>query len=205
MDPRSLVLVHGAGSGPWVFEGWQDTFPGVRLRAVDLQARRDVSHTSSADYAKVVEEAVNTASRPLVLCGWSMGGLIAMMAVAVTQPDALVLLEPSPPAEVQGTDESVEVSGGVFDPQVVYGPFPEEMRARPESSLARAERKRGISVPALPCPTIVVSGREFPDERGSSLVRAYGAQLLSFPDLSHWDLVRDPAVRTEIAVLVKEL
>ncbi len=205
MDPRSLVLVHGAGSGPWVFEGWADTFPGVCLSAVDLQARRDVSHTSSADYAGVVEEAVSTASRPIVVCGWSMGGLIAMMAAAVTQPDALVLLEPSPPAEVQGTDESVEVSAGAFDPQAVYGPFPEDMRARPESSLARSERKRGISVPVLLCHTIVVSGREFPDERGSSLARAYGAQWRAFPRLSHWDLVRDPAVRTEIAVLVREL
>jgi pimeloyl-ACP methyl ester carboxylesterase len=205
MDPRSLVLVHGAGNGPWVFEGWPDTFPGICLRAVDLQARRDVSQTSSADYAEIVQQAVNTASRPLVLCGWSMGGLIAMMAAAVTLPDALVLLEPSPPAEVQGTDESVEVLAGAFDPEVVYGPFPEDMPARPESSLARAERKRGISVPVLPCQTIVVSGREFSDERGSWIARAYGAQWLHFPDLSHWDLVRDPAVRTEIASLVREL
>jgi len=205
VDPRSLVLVHGAGNGPWVFEGWPDTFPGICVSTVDLQARRDVSQTSSADYAEVVEEAVNNASRPVVLCGWSMGGLIAMMAAAVTQPEALVLLEPSPPAEVQGTDESVEVFAGAFDPEVVYGPFPEDMRARPESSLARAERKRGISVPVLRCHTIVVSGREFPDERGSAVAQAYGAQWLAFPDLSHWDLVRDPAVRTEIALMIREL
>jgi hypothetical protein len=134
-----------------------------------------------------------------------MGGLIAMMAAAVAQPDALVLLEPSPPAEVQGTDETVQVCAGAFDPQVAYGLFPEDMRARPESSLARAERKRGISVPVLPVHTIVVSGREFPDKRGSSLARAYGAQWLAFPDRSHWDLVRDPAVRTEIAALVRGL
>jgi len=188
-----------------VFEGWPDSFPGVCLNAVNLQARRAVSHTSSVDYAEIVQEAVNTASRPLVLCGWSMGGLIAMMAAAATLPEVLVLLEPSPPAEVQGTDESVEVSAGAFDPEVAYGPFPEGMRARPESSLARAERKRGISVPVLPCYTIVVSGRDFPDERGSSVARAYGALWLAFPDLSHWDLVRDPVVRREIAVSIREL
>src|SRR5207244_5849191 len=123
VDPRSRVLVHGAGNGPWVFEGWTDTFPGICVSTVDLQARRDVSQTSSADYAEVVEEAVNNASRPVVLCGWSMGGLIAMMAAAVTQPEALVLLEPIPPAEVQGTDESVEVFAGAFHPEVVHGTF----------------------------------------------------------------------------------
>ena len=205
MNLSSLVLVHGAGSGPWVFDGWDDAFPAVSLSAVDLQEGREVSDASSSDYAEVVQDAARHASRPLVLCGWSMGGLIAMIAATVAQPDALVLLEASPPSEVQGTDEGVEPHAGTFDPQLAYGPFPENMRARPESSLARAERKRGISVPAVPCPAIVVSGREFAEERGSRLARVYSARWLAFPELSHWELVRDPRVRTEIAALLAEL
>jgi hypothetical protein len=49
----------------------------------------------------------------------------------------------------------------------VYGSFPSDMRARPESLFARAERKRGISVPSLPCPSLVIYGDEFP--RGARL------------------------------------
>jgi len=42
-----------------------------------------------------------------------------------------------------GTLASLPSWRGSFDPEVVYGPFPRGMRARPESSQARAERKRG--------------------------------------------------------------
>src|SRR5262249_27206778 len=41
---RSLVLVHGAGSGPWVFDGWPSHFPGIQTVAVDLQDGLAVEH-----------------------------------------------------------------------------------------------------------------------------------------------------------------
>ena len=110
-----------------------------------------------------------------------------------------MLLEASPPAEVQGFDEATPVRPGTFDPEETYGPFPPGLRARPESSLARAERKRGISVPALPCPALVVSGDSFPEERGRALAGRYGAEELRFPGLDHWDLVLDGRVREVLA------
>lgn len=142
-------------------------------------------------------------ARPLALVGWSMGGLAAMMAARRVEPDTLVLLEASPPGEVQGFDESVVPEPGTFDPQEVYGPFPEGVPARPESLLARAERKRGISVPTLPGPTLVVAGAEFPEERGSRLAGLYGAELLELPKASHWDLVLSPEVRRRVAAWVE--
>lgn len=60
-----------------------------------------------------------------------------------------MLLEPSPPGETQGFDPAVELAEGLFDPEAVYGPFPASMKARPESLLARGERKRGISVASI--------------------------------------------------------
>jgi len=36
LPPASLLLVHGAGSGPWVYEGWADEFASVPVLAVDL-------------------------------------------------------------------------------------------------------------------------------------------------------------------------
>lgn len=195
----SLVLIHGAGSGPWVFEGWGETFPGLTVVAVDLQEQLNPARASMNDYAQKVITVAKRLPQPVSLCGWSMGGLVALQAAAVVRPQTVVVLEASPPAEVQGFDTSVEPIEGVFDPEVEYGRFPPGVRARPESLLARAERKRGISVPSLPCPSLVVYGRDFPEERGRALSVLYGSRELKFPDLHHFDLVLDPRVSEAIA------
>jgi hypothetical protein len=100
---------------------------------------------------------------------------------------------------VQGFDDPIPVEPGTYDPEAAYGAFPAGVRARPESSLARTERKRGISVAGLPGGVLVVSGREFAEERGSALAELYGAELLAFPEASHWDLVLDPSAREAVA------
>ena len=114
-------------------------------------------------------------------------------------PHSLILLEPSPPAEVQGYHPGVDLVPGTFDPQEVYGTFPQGQPCRPESMTARAERKRGISIPAIPCPALVVYGLEFPEERGRAVARLYGAHERHFPDLDHWGLVLDPRVPVAVA------
>lgn len=202
---RSLLLVHGAGSGPWVFDRWPAHFPpALRLETVDLQDGLDPAHASMAQYADAVARAAQRLEHPVVVVAWSMGGLAAMMAA--DSADALVLLEASAPAEVQGVHRDVRPAPGVFDPEAEYGAFPDGVRARPESSLARAERKRGISVPEIACPVLVVYGDEFADERGRRLVERYGARKVALPGKSHWDLVRDPdairAVARGIAALL---
>ena len=159
----------------------------------------NVAEASMSNYAAVIVRATEWLPRPVGLCGWSSGGLAAMMAARQAEADLLILLESSPPGEVQGFDESVPLRPGTFDPEETYGAFPPGMRARPESSLARAERKRGISVPSLPCPALVVYGDEFAEERGSRLATHYGADELGFPGLDHWGLVRDERVREGIA------
>jgi len=167
--------------------------------AVDLQLGLDVAHASHADYADRVAVAARKLRPPVALCGWSMGGLAVLQAATCIHPHSVILLDPSPPAEVQGVDSRITLDPGAFDPETVYGPFPAGTAARPESSLARAERKRGISIAAIPCPSLVVFGREFADERGTPVARLYGSDELAFPDLDHWDLVRHPDVRAAIA------
>jgi pimeloyl-ACP methyl ester carboxylesterase len=147
-----------------------------------------------SNYAAVATRAADWLPPPLALCGWSMGGLVALMTAERAQAARLVLLEASAPGEVQGFDEDVRLEPGTFDPESTYGRFPAGLRARPESSLARAERKRGISVPSLPCPALVVSGGEFPEERGRALARRYAAAELRLPGLDHWGLVLDGRV-----------
>jgi pimeloyl-ACP methyl ester carboxylesterase len=180
-----IVLAHGAGSGPWVFEGWPEEW--IR---VDLQEGLDVARASMRDYADAIVRAL-----PDAIVGWSLGGLAAMMAARDSKPQALVVLEPSPPAELLPPSNTVLLAEeGVFDPEEVYGAFPAGMRARPESSPARAERKAGISVPSLPCPALVVYGDDFAEERGRAVARFYGAEELYISGLDHWGVVRDPRV-----------
>jgi pimeloyl-ACP methyl ester carboxylesterase len=184
-----MLLIHGAGSGPWVFEGWENAFPDLHVKAVDLHAGLDVATASMSDYAGVLISAARRCPQPVVLCGWSMGGLVALQAAMEIEPHSIVLLESSPPGEAQGFDPDVEPAEGIFDPKEVYGPFPPGVRSRPESARARADRKRGISVPALPCPSLVVVGHELRAERGWPLADLYGADLVELPELDHWGLV----------------
>jgi hypothetical protein len=165
---------------------------------VDLQAGLNVAEAAMSNYAAVAVRAAEWLPRPLALVGWSSGGLAAMMGARQAEADYLVLLETSPPGEVQGFDESVPLRPGTFDPEEAYGSFPAGMPARPESLFARAERKRGISVPALPCPALVVYGDEFAEERGRRLAAFYAAEEVSFPGLDHWGLVLDPRVRERL-------
>ena len=152
-----------------------------------------------SNYVKIAEHAADWLPRPLALCGWSMGGLVAMLAADHVRPDRLVLLEPSPPAEVQGVDRSVDLGPGTYDGGEAYGTFPAGIPSRPESSLARAERKRGLSVKQLGCPTLVVYGDEFAEERGRPVARHYGVEELALPGLDHWGLVLDERSREAVA------
>src|SRR5919107_4952046 len=113
----NFLLVHGAGSGPWVFDGWEG-------EAIDLQAGLNVGAASMLNYEAAGACDAGLVPRPLCLVGWSMGGLAAMMAARRIDPDTLVLLEPSPPAEVQGLDGSVVSEAGAFHPEGTYGGLP---------------------------------------------------------------------------------
>ena len=137
---------------PLDLRGWTAAFPGVTVDAVDLHAGLDVRRASHADYAEAVARAAAELPRPLALCGWSMGGLVVLQAAEQVRPDSVVVIEPSAPAEVQGSHPETEVADGSFDPEALYGrPFPAGMRARPESSRARRSASAGSpSQPAVP-------------------------------------------------------
>lgn len=202
MRAESLLLVHGAGSGPSVYEGWLTAFPTLIVDAVDLHEALDVDQASMSDYANRVAAAARAMPDPVAFCGWSMGGLVVLQAAQFVRPHSVILLEGSAPAEVQGCNPDVQLVGGVFDPEAEYGRFPDGVPARPESLLARSERKRGISVPSLPCRSLVIAGADFPDERGRSVADFYGSEFLEFPELSHFELVLDAAPRSAIAAFL---
>ena len=100
--PSSLLLIHDAGSGHWVFDDWLRSFPSMRVAAVDLLEGLDVASASMSDYAERVVAAAGALPDPVALCAWSMGGLVALQAAARVRPYSVILIETSPPAEVQG-------------------------------------------------------------------------------------------------------
>lgn len=200
---RRVVLVHGATSGPWVFDGWTAQWPDADVRVPDLQEGLDVARATMSDYADKVVAAVG--AQPAILCGWSMGGLVAMMAARLCRPAALVVIEPSVPAEIDGGDPDWPVEAGTYDAESTYGPSVPGMRHRPESLLARGERKRGTSVPAIACPLLVVAGRDYVATRGRPVAERYGAELMEFPELSHFQLVVDRRVRDAVAQWVSSV
>ncbi len=154
---------------------------------------------SMTAYAAAVTTAAQHLDPPVALCGWSMGGLTVLHVAPVVKPHSVILLEPSPPAEVQGFHPETPLTFGTFDPEEVYGPAAPGEPCWPESLLARSERKRGISVPSLPCPSLVVYGDTVPGERGPRVAAFYGSEEAYFPGFTHWDIVADPRVRVAIA------
>jgi pimeloyl-ACP methyl ester carboxylesterase len=193
---RRLVLVHGATSGPWVFEPWAGRFPTFEVGVPDLQAGLVVARASMADYAAQVIAA--TSGPGAVVVGWSMGGLVAMLAAQQQRLAALVLVEPSQPRELGRHDPTVVPTAGVYDAETIYGPLPPGTRHRPESRLALEERQRGISIPRIDCPLLVVASSSYPTSRGSDVVNHYGGELLEFPTLDHGSVIEAPEVARAI-------
>jgi pimeloyl-ACP methyl ester carboxylesterase len=136
-----VICIHGAGSGPWVFAGWAVEFPQWEVVAPDLQEGLDLATASMADYAAAVQVTSEGAGDVhTVLCGWSMGGLLALMAVNTFRPAAVVILEPSLPAELKQTRSDAAPMPGTFDPADATPTSRNEPRARDPSASVRRNR-----------------------------------------------------------------
>ena len=176
-----LVLIHGAANSAKVWTFWQQklaalgwTSHAIDLRGHGLSRPFDLSNTTMDDYANDVREIANQLSRPPIIMGWSMGGLIGMMVAAQGLGVACIALAPSPPA--QQLDTSVNLRTGEFGPEE-YGIVDDDIENQPtmpdldleerrlalsslgrESRLARDQRRQGIIIESMSCPFLVVTG-----------------------------------------------
>lgn len=216
----SYVLVHGAANGPWVFDGWADDLGGFTVTA-DLRPRVG-PRTRMVEYTDEVARVAGSLPEPPVVVGWSLGGLAALMAARRAPISALVLLEPSAPAEVIGHRPELPLREGLFGPEaygVTDGTLPpaglsvEEWRwvlersvgAR-ESQYARDERLRGIAVGPIGVPILVVHGDVEPNarERGPAVATALGGQSLEVSGASHWALVVGERYRRPVRGAIRD-
>jgi pimeloyl-ACP methyl ester carboxylesterase len=131
---RTLVMVHGAFCGGWVFDDFRKPFEaaGLKVAAPNLRGHGDgdrpdeVAGLSMADYAADITALCRrlTAEEgaPPVLLGHSMGGLVAQMTAGRLPLAGLVLLAPSAPWGVFGSSVEEAMTATAL-PMVAPTPF----------------------------------------------------------------------------------
>lgn len=224
-EPAVIFLHHFGGSS----RTWDDVIarlPGVRCIAPDLRGfgASDISDASCnlSDYASDVRRLLTTTGVDrFVLVGHSMGGKIAMAAVAGGLPgiEALLLLAPSPPTPEPISDEARAKLASTLD-RAAGAEVVSEATARPLSSTAfdktvadihrsapaawRAWLESGSredispAVDAINLPTTVLSGsldRAIPTAvvQKQVVARIRGARFSIIPGVGHLLPLEAPA------------
>lgn len=214
-DPRAsrsvrplALFVHGAGARGAQWAVWRRRFAaaGVPSIAPDREpAPAGLDATRWGDQLAQVREALATLRRgddgaPALVVGASLGGLLALAAVA-ERPDgiALVLVNPLPPSPWASSLPPETIDGprrawsthGRFastDRALPGRPFPERHAAfhawRDESAALLREARAGLAVPMPAVPVLVIAA-EHDDVVPADLVSRFaldsGASLLRVP------------------------
>lgn len=139
MATPSLLLIHGAATGAWVWEAWRRELGafGWQVNVLDLRGHGrsmpiDLSTVTMEDYVADVESVTEQIERAQgvhpVLGGWSLGGVVAMMYAAKhPETTALMLWDSMLPKELSkaGMDAVRRFSGAILTPET-FGIYPEE-------------------------------------------------------------------------------
>jgi pimeloyl-ACP methyl ester carboxylesterase len=212
-------MVHGAGGGGWewaiwqrVFaaQGWNATAPDLRPVAHGLRATRIedyvdqvVGWTRAASNNAASE---NPGAKP-VLIGASLGGLLALLAVARVAAAALVLINPLAPRALGSTP---------IEPRPAWQEYPDivpwssrrslasTLRAMPdaddaarlfalrrwrdESGAVLRAAMQGVQVEFVRCPVLVVASEQNADVEPAAsraLAAACAAEFRLLPGMSH--------------------
>lgn len=205
MSPSAhLVLVHGAGCFPGMWEIGASRLLTGSHEAVDLQAGVDLSQATMEDYAAVVAHAIADAppARRTTVLGWSMGGLAAMIAAQDHPSVRLICIDPSAPANDRiAANDATALPRGVYDPFVGFY-RPPGLPTRDEALPAKRQRASGVHIARLPAATTIVGSGNATPERGAALAARFGVAYLQIPQYNHYEMVLDPAA---VALLAERL
>jgi pimeloyl-ACP methyl ester carboxylesterase len=200
------LFLHGYACSAEDWTAVADRLPGTHL-LVDLPGHGTQSTAPSAGFGELVDDTaalLARLSRPAVLIGHSMGGMVAMR-VAATHPGlirGLVLADAFPSLPVV-----VEVFGGAEDPDDPFGygsvidrETPADVQSRVRASMSAGIRTAGAhlhaelmaldlraELAAVTCPVLVLIGdrhrRPAPDPDELADLLGFGALTTRFVEL----------------------
>jgi pimeloyl-ACP methyl ester carboxylesterase len=141
MPQASLLFIHGAATGAWVWDLWRREMAalGWQVNVLDLRGHgrslpSDLSTVTMEDYvadvASVTVQIEAAQGVHPIIAGWSMGGMVAMMyATMHAETPALLLIEPNMPLEIAGrasAEHQRRFSGAILHPDS-FGVFPNDV------------------------------------------------------------------------------
>jgi len=227
----AIVFVHGNMQGAWIYSNWLKIVheAGIAAIAVDVRGHgglptEDLLSAGLSEYGDDVAAIARTFDHPPVLAGHSMGGVMVGVAASRTPVAGLVLLTPSPPANLPGAqavtpvDESRPLAPA--DEKTVrekylanhadYDISAMLERQCPESSVAINDRYKlrvSVDVEKINCPALCISaGRDWPithpPGQDAAVGTFYGAENVDLPEAAH-NLMIDVDWRPGIACILE--
>lgn len=227
----AIVFVHGNMQGAWVYSNWLKVAheSGVPAVAVDVRGHgglptEDLMTAGLSDYGDDVADVARTFAHPPVIAGHSLGGAIVGVGASRAPASGLILLTPSPPANMPGAQPVTPV-----DETRLLSPATEKtvrekylpnhdghdisaMLARqcPESSIAINDRYKlrvPVDVEKINCPALcIAAGRDWPAThppgQDAAVGDFYGAENVNLPEAAHC-LMMDVDWRPGIEVILK--
>ncbi len=167
-----LALVHGWGLGSWVWQSVLDRLSqNCRVHLVDLPGYNPSPadgdpHGALPDFAATAQALLDALPERVTLCGWSLGGLLAMRA-ALLAPERLsgLVLVGSTPCFMQRSDWLTAQTPALLDG------FSASVEAQPQQTLQRfiALLSQGDARARAITRTLVASLREAPQPDGNAL------------------------------------
>ena len=156
--PQSVVLLHGFGGTHRAWDGVIAALDQERYRplALDLPGHGDAAELERAiTFARCVEHVLAHSPERFTLCGYSLGGRVAMQ-VALTAPErvrGLVLVSSSAGIEDAGERAARRAADALLAHELEHGPFErfiERWRSQPlfadepprVAALAREDQRR---------------------------------------------------------------
>ena len=141
MPTPSLLLIHGAATGAWVWDLWRRELAalGWQVNVLDLRGHgrsmpTDLATVTMEDYvadvASVTVQIEAAQGIHPILGGWSLGGMVAMMYAAEhSETPGLLLIDPMIPAEIGKAEmETVRrFSGSILTPET-FGLYANDSR-----------------------------------------------------------------------------
>ena len=210
----AIVFVHGNMQGAWIYSNWLKVIhdAGIAATAVDVRGHgglptEDLLSAGLSDYGDDVAGVARTFERPPVLAGHSMGGVMIGVAATRTPVAGLVLLTPSPPANLPGAqavppvDETRPLAPA--DEKTVREKYlPNHTgydisamleRQCPESSVAANDRYKlrvAVDVDKIDCPALcIAAGRDWPithpPGQDAAVGEFYGAENVHLEEAAH--------------------